>query len=171
LDGNVDGPKKRYLFAAWFSAGIVMPVGSEFGFRKKLHVVRTRPGDWESTDIDLTAFISKVNRLKAEEAIFQEETPAEIIRSSNPSVLVMWKGASTSGEESLLILNKDSSNTYLFNTDDLQAWVRPGVCLHDVSPEPVMTGIRAPFSCELGSGRGIVLLGRPSTGACRLHRK
>jgi starch synthase (maltosyl-transferring) len=171
LDGNVGGLKQRYLFAAWFSAGIMIPVGFEFGFRKKLHVVRTRPEDWESTDIDLTAFIAKVNRLKAEEAIFQEEAPTEIIRSSNPNVLVMWKGSNTSGEESLLILNKDPSNTHLFHTDGLQEWVGSGVCLHDVSPEPVMTDIRTPFSYELGPGQGIVLLGRPSTGACGSHGK
>ena len=57
LDGNGDGLKQGYLFAALFSAGVMIPIGFEYGFLKKLHVVKTRPTDWESTDIDLTAII------------------------------------------------------------------------------------------------------------------
>ena len=42
----------------------MMPIGFEFGFRKPLHVVNTTPADWEKTDIDLTAYIAKVNAIK-----------------------------------------------------------------------------------------------------------
>ncbi|RMD54051.1 MAG: alpha-amylase, partial [Nitrospirae bacterium] len=37
LNGNVRGLKQRYFFAALFSAGVMMPIGFEYGFRKKLH--------------------------------------------------------------------------------------------------------------------------------------
>src|SRR5262249_16408638 len=36
LHGNVEGLKQRYLFTSLFSAGVLMPVGFEFGFRKRL---------------------------------------------------------------------------------------------------------------------------------------
>src|SRR5262249_14145125 len=36
-------PRQRYAFAACFSAGLQMTVGYEFGFRRPLDVVRTRP--------------------------------------------------------------------------------------------------------------------------------
>ena len=61
FQGNLEGVKQRYLFTALFSAGVMMPIGFEFGFRKKLHVVKTRPEDWEETGIDLTGFITSVN--------------------------------------------------------------------------------------------------------------
>ncbi len=78
VNGNIDGLKQKYLFSAFFSAGVMMPMGFEFGFRKRLHVVNTRPEDWEETGIDLTSFISAVNRIKSGNAIFQEDAPAEI---------------------------------------------------------------------------------------------
>lgn len=36
----------------------MIPIGFKFGFRKRLHVVKTRPEDWEETEIDLTSYIS-----------------------------------------------------------------------------------------------------------------
>ena len=33
----------RYLFAAFFSSGVMMPLGYEFGFERRLDVVMTRP--------------------------------------------------------------------------------------------------------------------------------
>ena len=35
--------RQRYLFAALFSSGVMMPIGYEFGWRRKLDVVTTRP--------------------------------------------------------------------------------------------------------------------------------
>jgi starch synthase (maltosyl-transferring) len=59
----------RYLFAACFSAGVMIPMGFEYGFRKPLHVVDSRPGDWEhelrGAPFDLTGYIAEVNALKA----------------------------------------------------------------------------------------------------------
>ena len=44
VNGNIDAIKQKYLFTALFSSGVMMPIGFEFGFRKRLHVVKTRPG-------------------------------------------------------------------------------------------------------------------------------
>jgi starch synthase (maltosyl-transferring) len=58
-----------YLFAATFSTGVMMPMGFEYGCRKPLDVVGTRPGDWTwetaSPRIDITGYIGEVNRMKA----------------------------------------------------------------------------------------------------------
>jgi starch synthase (maltosyl-transferring) len=56
--------RQRYAFAAAFSAGVMMPVGYEFGFRRPLHVVETRPSDWERKRMDLRPFVARVNALK-----------------------------------------------------------------------------------------------------------
>lgn len=158
LHGNLEGVKQRYLFAALFSAGVMMPMGFEFGFRKKPHVVKTRPSDWEQKDINLTSFISKVNEIKTAHLVSQEETPTEILRHENPNVLLMWKGSVKTREEALLILNKDIHNHQYFYTENLQDYVQAGTPLADVSPEYPQEFLPAPFTYDLRPGQGIVLV-------------
>ena len=47
----------------------MMPMGFEYGCRKPLHVIDTRPADWawetETPRIDITGFIRDVNAMKA----------------------------------------------------------------------------------------------------------
>jgi starch synthase (maltosyl-transferring) len=158
LNGNVEGLKQRYLFAALFSAGVMMPIGFEFGFCKKLHVVKTRPEDWEETDVDLTSFITKVNKIKAEQGIFQEEALTEILYETNPNVLLMWKASIHTQEESLLILNKNIQSEQHFHAESLKEFVQAGAPLVDISPESRMDYIPEPFSYDLQPGQGIVLI-------------
>lgn len=66
---------QRYLFSAVFSTGVMMPIGYEFGFRRKLDVVQTRPEQWEDPTFDLQDFIGKANRMKATVPAFDEEGP------------------------------------------------------------------------------------------------
>ena len=156
--GNTEGLKQRYLFSALFSGGVMMPMGYEFGFRKRLHVVRTRPTDWEMTDIDLTSFISQVNRIKSEHVIFQEDAPTEMLYHENRNVLLMWKASTHAQEEALLILNKDISNAQHFYAESLQKYLQAGAPLLDISPENPLDYIPAPFAYDLGPGQGIVLI-------------
>src|SRR3546814_19111994 len=65
--------RQRYLFAAAFSTGVMMPIGYEFGFRRKPDVVGTRPEDWEDPKFDLSDFIAEVNRTKASLPVRSEE--------------------------------------------------------------------------------------------------
>jgi starch synthase (maltosyl-transferring) len=158
LNGNTEGIKQRYLFSALFSAGVMMPMGFEFGFRRRLHVVKTRPEDWEETGIDLTGFISEVNRIKTGHVIFQEDPPAEILHNNNPNVLLIWKASTHSREECLIILNKDVYHIQHFSTESLQKFLQAGAPLIDISPEGQMGFIPAPFSYDLRPGQGIVLI-------------
>jgi starch synthase (maltosyl-transferring) len=158
LNGNLDGLKQRYLFSAMFSAGVMMPIGFEFGFRKKLHVVKTRPEDWEETGIDLTSFITKVNKIKAEHIIFQEDAPTEILPQSNSNVLLMWKASTRTQEESLLIFNKDIHNKQSFYAESLKRFLQAGAPLADISPEYPLDFIPAPFSYDFLPGQCKILI-------------
>ena len=164
LQGNVEGLKQRYLFAALFSAGVMMPLGFEFGFRKRTHVVKTRPGDWEETGLDLSDFIQKVNGIKAGHGIFQEEAPTQFLPSNNPNVLLMWKASNFTDEESLLILNKDIHNKQNFYAENLYALVQGAAPFQDVSPEYPLDYVSTPFSYDLRPGQGIVLMTRRDGG-------
>jgi starch synthase (maltosyl-transferring) len=158
LHGNINGLKQRYLFSALYSAGVMMPIGFEFCFRKKPHVVKTRPEDWEETDIDLSSFIKDVNRTKENYTIFQEEAPTEFLSGDNPNILVMWKASINTQEESLIILNKDIHNKQHFYADSLHKFIQAGGPLNDVSPEYRLEYIPEPFSYDLRPGQGIVLV-------------
>lgn len=158
LNGNVDGLKQRYLFSTLFSTGVMAPIGFEFGFRKKLHVVKSTPGDMEDTDINITSFIKRVNNIKSRYDVFQYESATEILHNNNPNILVMWKASTKAKEETLIILNKDIHNKQHFNCDNLQSLVQTGDYLIDVSPEYPLDYVPAPFHYELRPGQGIVLV-------------
>lgn len=158
LHGNIDGLKQRYLFSALYSAGVMMPMGYEFSFKKRPHVVKTRPQDWEETGIDLTVFIKDVNRIKENYTIFQEESPTEFLSCDNPNILVMWKASINTQEESLIILNKDIYNKQHFYADSLHKFIQAGGPLNDVSPEYRLEYIPEPFSYDLRPGQGLVLV-------------
>jgi starch synthase (maltosyl-transferring) len=158
LDGNVGGLKQRYLFSALFSAGVMMPIGFEFGFRKPLHVVHTKPEDWEKTDVDLSGYIANVNAIKRRYSVFHEESPTSILPCNNPNILLMWKASVNYKDEALLILNKDISRHQDFHTDNFRRYVQAGAPLRDVSPEYPMEYIHEPFHYALRPGQGIVLV-------------
>ena len=158
MHGCVDALKRNYFLSALFSAGVMLPIGFEFGFRKRLHVVNTRPADWETTDIDLTAFIRNVNRAKAQNPVFMEDAPTEMLPTNNPAILLLWKGSLRAKQEALIILNKDPYNKQHFYTDNLYQYVQKPGPLTDVSPEFPLDYLPTPFEYGLRPGQGIVLV-------------
>lgn len=156
--GNVDELKQRYLFAALFSGGVMMPMGFEYGFRQPLHVVNTRPEDWENTRIDLSDFIRHLNDVKARYPVFQEDGPVEALDCSNPAVLVMRKASRQGKGEALLVINKDSHSHQHFYSDDLYRYIQGQAPLVDVSPEWSMDYLPTPFNFDLSPGMGRVMV-------------
>jgi len=158
LQGNVDGLKQRYLFSALFSAGVMMPIGFEFAFRKKLHVVKTRPKDWEQPETDLSGFIKRVNQAKSQNPIFKEDAPTEMLPADNPNILFLWKGSLRARQEALIILNKDIHNKQHFFTDNLYQYVQNQSPLTDVSPDFPLEYLPTPYEYNLRPGQGIILV-------------
>jgi len=65
----------RYLVAATFSAGVMMPIGYEFGFATPLHVVTTTPEDWERPRFDLSSAIGAINAMKSATPALGHDVP------------------------------------------------------------------------------------------------
>ena len=157
--GNPNALRLWYLFTALFSAGSLMPIGFEFGFRRALHVANSRPEDWETPWVDLCQFITAVNRLKASQPIFSEESRMITLPSSNPSVLIMWRGSARLGQEALLFFNTDFWRDQYVEVGNLRAYVQSDRPLVDVSPEVQMDFIAlTPFSYLLRPGQSLVLV-------------
>ncbi|MEZ5581148.1 MAG: hypothetical protein R3F40_18115 [Candidatus Competibacteraceae bacterium] len=150
--------KQRYLFSALFSAGVMMPIGFEYGFRRRLHVVNTRSSDWEQPNTDLCEFITAVNAIKRQYAIFREEAPTTILPYQNPNILLMWKASVRTHEEALIILNKDPWNHQYFYAENLGTYIQAGAPLLDVSPEYTLEYIPRPFGYDLRPGQAFVMV-------------
>ncbi|MBA2351189.1 MAG: alpha-amylase [Burkholderiales bacterium] len=107
----------RYLFAACFSSGVMITQGYEFGFRKKLDVVRTRPDDWEMPSFDLTAFIRDVNAMKSRVPVLNEEGPQQrVTPPDSPVTALLRRGRKTPGR-TLSLINTLGGSSHPFGVD------------------------------------------------------
>jgi starch synthase (maltosyl-transferring) len=135
LPGDQAAVKLRYAFSALFSAGVMMPIGFEYDFRRRLSVVDTQPEDWETPQWDLSSFIALVNRLKASYRVFNEEGPIEPVDVGNPQVFAFVKFSLDRSERAFILLNKDRrqpQSCYLTRAAHL---FQGTTHVQDVSPE------------------------------------
>lgn len=164
FEGNVDALRQRYLFTALFGSGVMIPMGFEFGFRKRLDVVTTVPGDWEQPNLDLRGFIRQVNDIKDQVPLFAGEGRIDRLDYPDPSILVLRKHAVNGPGQALLVLNRDPWQRQRFYTDDLRHLVQSPGPLRDLSPDWPMAELPAPFEFWLGPGMARVLVGSERAG-------
>ena len=104
--GNEAVQRQRYAFAASFSAGLMMPIGYEFGFRKKLDVVSTRPTDWETASFELQRFIKRVNKLKMEYPLLHGEGKLTTVTSDRNTLVLERCTDQAPGQLAWVLVNK-----------------------------------------------------------------
>ncbi|MBK8481491.1 MAG: alpha-amylase [Proteobacteria bacterium] len=117
--GSAAVQRQRYAFAAAFSAGLMMPIGYEFGFSKRLHVVATRPSDWEQGGVDLQAFVAAINRIKRAVPVLGLEGHWQPQTSFDRPTLALRKNAAQCAPCWLLI-NKDWHEAQHFDVGELR---------------------------------------------------
>lgn len=107
-DGDEAVQRQRYAFAAAFSAGVMMPVGYEMGFRRRPSVVSTLPSDWERRSFDLMGFVGRTNRLKTLHPLLHGEGVLREVYGIDGDVLVLERRADDSPEAARgwIIINK-----------------------------------------------------------------
>jgi starch synthase (maltosyl-transferring) len=155
---NEAAVKQKILFTFLFGSGCFLPMGCEYGFTKRLHVVNTRPSDWEEARLDLTDFVQRLNALKQDHPIFAEECPMQRIELDNREVMMLWKGSTRSREEALILLNTDNHSRQTVWFESLRRYVQSGAALRCVSPDNPMEHVAEPFHYELRPGEAIVLV-------------
>lgn len=107
LMGDEAAVKQRYVFAALVSAGVMMPIGFEYGFQTGLDVVKTTSEWWESPRFDLSGFIRAVNDLKASDPIFRMDGDCYALETGNPRALALVKQSCDKQHKALLLFNSD----------------------------------------------------------------
>jgi starch synthase (maltosyl-transferring) len=117
--GNEAVQRQRYAFAASFSAGLMIPIGYEFGFRKKLDVVSTRPTDWETASFDLQGFIKKINKLKIEHPLLHGEGELKTVTSDKNSLVLERRSQQAPGQLAWVLVNKSKDRQTTVTLDGI----------------------------------------------------
>ncbi|OFW82952.1 MAG: hypothetical protein A2018_00140 [Alphaproteobacteria bacterium GWF2_58_20] len=116
LDTILKWYRLRYLFACAFSTGIMMPMGYEYGFRKKLDVCTTRASDWdeEMRDpmFDLCADIQAFNATKDSCPALNTEGPQRLLSEPGAPVIAMLR--EDGNHASLFLMNRDAHVSHEF---------------------------------------------------------
>lgn len=112
--------KLRYLFSACFSTGVMIPIGYEYGFTRKLDVVNTRPGDWETPRVDLSGFIAEVNAMKASIPVLNVEGPQRRITAPhNPVIGLLRQGDGGADDCTVVLINPDEERAHAIDPGPL----------------------------------------------------
>ena len=152
--------RQRYLFAAAFSTGVMMPIGYEFGFRRKLDVVGTRPEDLEEPQFDLSDFIAEVNRIKASLPVLNEEGPQVAVHADlGPAIALVRRGETVPGWTALL-LNPDPNESHGFAAGRLDGAVAGAVDGEDLTPGRKGGDLKPDALIDLAPLGGCIFRGR-----------
>jgi starch synthase (maltosyl-transferring) len=135
LDGDQEAVKMRYAFSALYSSGVMMPMGFEFGFRRRMDVVKTSPADWEEPSFDLTGFITKINEIKRSCRAFNEEGPIERLDLRNGQVVALLKRSLDGREKGLVLLSRERRRPETFDLERFQTFSSGAAKIEDISPE------------------------------------
>lgn len=100
------------LFTACFSAGWMMPMGYEWGYRTRLDVVATRPTDREVPLYDLSAFITALNRAKAETPALNLEGPQHRLTAAADPVVALLRLMPEGDQAALVVFNTDPTRPH-----------------------------------------------------------
>jgi starch synthase (maltosyl-transferring) len=103
--------KNRYVLAAVFSKGLMMPIGYEFGAKKQVNVVQTRPADMADKQWDLSKWVAGINELKLGTPVLCEEGQWRNVSGYDHDLLLLEKRTDNGKPALGVLINKDWHNT------------------------------------------------------------
>jgi starch synthase (maltosyl-transferring) len=121
--------RQAYAFAATYSAGVMMPIGYEYGWSRRLDVVAAGPIDREPERFDLGAFIAEVNRIKEATPALNTDGPQRLLTAAGDPLLALERRRDEIGERVLVVVNTDPRDPLEV---DLGALL-PGAALSDLA--------------------------------------
>lgn len=154
--------RRRYLFSAAFSTGIMIPIGYEFGFEKPLHVVETRPSDWESPRFDISPDIAAINAMKVECPALCVEGPQRLIRSATGAVGLV-RETPDGAEWALTVINPPGNGNWTLETDGGDPVGTMAAAGREITPGRDGPGAELASGLVLDAGAVRVFAGKKST--------
>ncbi len=153
----------RYLFAAFFSAGIMMPIGYEFGFGTAVNVVETTPEHWETPRFDISHFITEVNEMKASVPALNEEGAQRLVAGGERFPIALVRNASSQSGYALAVINPDPSGPAEIDAAELLRALDGDGAPRDVTPDENVVTLDRDAHLVLGPLEMRVYAPEPST--------
>jgi starch synthase (maltosyl-transferring) len=97
--------RQAYAFAAAYSAGVMMPMGFEYGWSQRLDVVNAGNGEAEPKRFDLSEFIAEVNAMKRAIPALNEEGQQRLLTSQADPVVVLERQTQSRDERVFILVN------------------------------------------------------------------
>lgn len=174
LDGDTaaiaQALKARYALAAFFSAGVLLPIGYEWGYRTALHVVDTTPEARESdTGIDISGYVSAINALRADLPAANVEGAQTRISAPDAAYVALLRfdtGHGASANSATLVLHNPTETSVPVEPGTLLA--RTGGMLGDFidrTPEAEPIDFRPGIALALAPGEVRILSAERATVA------
>jgi len=131
--------RQAYALAAAFSTGVMMPMGFEFGWARRLEVVGGDDAPEEPIRFDLSAFIAEVNRSKKSVPALNEEGPQRLLTKGDDALVALLRQTDSGAERAFTLLNTDERAPRAIDCDALfaaagLAHVQHRLVLSDVFP-------------------------------------
>jgi starch synthase (maltosyl-transferring) len=125
-DGEIE-PRYRqaYGFAAAYSAGVMMPMGFEYGWSRRLDVVGTRDEEAEPKRFDLSPFVADVNAMKRATPALNEEGPQRLLSNQANPLVVLERRSESGAQRAFILVNTSESGAQEINLEGCQFEVEP----------------------------------------------
>lgn len=149
VNGHQPAFLQRLLFSCFFSKGMMIVSGLEYGFRQKPHCVYTTPADWEHTGIDYSAIIQRALQVKRTLAPLREEGHVEVLSAPHEQVFRMVKH--WCGQRVLMLMNRDAYHAQPVHLDNVEHHIQASRVL-DMSPQTRIPGYHKAWHTPLQPG-------------------
>jgi starch synthase (maltosyl-transferring) len=113
--------RQAYAFAASFSTGIMMPMGFEYGWARRLEVVAGPERAAEPARFDLSKFIAGVNEMKRAIPALNEEGPQHRLSRPDDPVVALIRRTENGADGALILVNTQEHEAREVATEELIA--------------------------------------------------
>src|SRR5215813_1892064 len=138
--------RQAYAFAAAYSAGVLMPMGFEYGWSQALDVVTTRADKPERKRFDLSGFIAEVNTIKQAIPALNEEGPQRLLSNRGDQLVALERQTESGESRALILVNRDEREPREALPERL---VGRDLALTDLSPSRNRTDVEAKVGARL----------------------
>jgi starch synthase (maltosyl-transferring) len=101
--------RQAYAFAAAYSAGVMMPMGFEYGWSRRLDVVGSRNEETEPKRFDLSQFIAEINAMKRSIPALNEEGPQRLLSNQDDPLVVLERQSHKGDDRAFVLVNTHES--------------------------------------------------------------
>lgn len=115
--GTEQVQRSRYAFSALFSAGLLMPMGFEYGATTRIDVVRGTPANVDEKKWDMTQWIRAMNRLKLSVPVLAEEGSWRALCDYDHVYLFLEKSSERGNKPAYVCINKNAIASTAIDTD------------------------------------------------------